>query len=282
MAKSDEAPEARHGAYGFRLTGVDGAGALLVPAPEAWPQIELVSQVGPPELPREEVTSEHARLVLRSGGRIEIDRQASRVVYVTPEKLRSAEMVHPYLAPAAAIVGRWLGRESFHAGAFVMDGGVWGVIGERGAGKSSTLAWLALNGYDVVCDDMLILDGDAAFVGPRSVDLRAEAAEHLGTGEPLGIVGERERWRLVLEPLEGELPMRGWIFLSWGERVELVQVGSAERFGRLVSQRSLRLPSTEPEVVLQLSALPGWELRRPQRLESVRDAARELEERLAG
>ena len=40
----------------------------------------------------------------------------------------------------------WLGRESFHAGGFVVGGKTWGILGGRGSGKSTTVARLALAG----------------------------------------------------------------------------------------------------------------------------------------
>ena len=103
--------------------------------------------------------------------------------------------MHPYLAPVALVMARWLGREGFHGGGIVAGGGVWGVLGDKTAGKSTTLAWLAREGVGVVSDDVLVIDGGTALAGPRSVDLREEAAERLGVGEPMGRVGQRERWR---------------------------------------------------------------------------------------
>ena len=55
-----------------------------------------------------------------------------------------ARIVHPYLAPVALIMARWLGREGMHGGGVVADGGVWAVLGHKTAGKSTTLASMAL------------------------------------------------------------------------------------------------------------------------------------------
>ncbi len=277
MEESEHAPI---GAYGLRLTGVDTVAPLLVPAHDAWPRIELVSETGPPSDEAERVTESQAELRMLSGGRILIDRSAGRIVFVHEPKLEPADLVHPYLAPAASVFGRWLGRESFHAGALALNGGTWALLGDRGSGKSSTLAWLALNRQRIVCDDMLILDGDTALAGPRSIDLRQETARHLSAGEPLGVVGTRERWRLVLDQPEGPLAMRGWIFLAWGEKVELVPVPTAQKLRRLITHRAVRLPSSEPAALLDLAALPGWELRRPRDLSSLDAAGHLLLERL--
>jgi hypothetical protein len=218
------------------------------------------------------VSETRARLLLRNGGEIAIDRAQGEILFTVPEPVSDQALVHPYLAPAAAVIARWLGRESFHAGAFALDGGAWGVIGEREAGKSSLLAWLALQGRRVLSDDMLIVAGETAFAGPRSVDLRREAALHLGAGEELGVVGARERWRVGLPPIDPEAPLAGWIFLEWGARVSVRPVDPGERLARLLHHRGVRLPPASHEELLVLASLPAWELRRPPSWGSLADA----------
>jgi hypothetical protein len=272
------------GAYGLRIGGVEGASDLLVPAAAAWPKLDLAQQPGDGAIEVESVTEETAELRLRAGGRVDIDRRALTALYTVPHELRADELVHPYLAPAAAIVSRWLGRESLHAGAFLAGTGAFALLGERESGKSSTLAWLARAGREVVCDDMLILeDGARAYFGPRSVDLRREAAEHLGAGEPLGMTGARERWRLdVRGGSETPVELRGCVFLEWGEPLDLVPISGSERLARLFVHRGVRLPPTDPEALLQIASLPGWELRRPRAWDALDDAVELLLERLPG
>ena len=171
-------------------------------------------------------------------------------------------------------------RESLHAGAFVGRGGAWALLGEREAGKSSTLAWLAKAGREVVCDDMLILEGGSAYFGPRSVDLRRETAERLGAGAEIGLAGARERWRLRVGPGATEPePLAGCIFLEWGERVELEELSGPERLERLFVHRGLRLPPTDPSALLDVAARPGYQLRRPRGWEGLDDAVELLLER---
>jgi hypothetical protein len=261
------------GAYGLTLSGVGGAEDLLGPAEAEWPRVELAWQLGEGELEQEEVTETHAALRLRTGGRIELDRDAGRAVYVVRRPLSAEELVHPYLVPVAAVMAHWHGRESVHAGAFVAGGGVWGVVGERESGKSSTLARLALDGVPVVSDDLLALQGSKVLPGPRAIDLREEAAERLGVGSSIGLAGARERWRLRLGPVQAGLELRGWIHLAWGERVEAVPLEGGERVARLLAQRAARLPSATPEELLDLASLPSWEVRRPPHWESLGEAA---------
>jgi hypothetical protein len=252
------------GAYGLRLEGVEAARPLLVPAEPNWPTFHVRSQVGkPPWRDSDVVTESRAELRLQTGGEILIDREDGVVVFTTQRRIVERELIHPYLAPVAAVAGYWFDRESFHAGAFVVDGAAWAVLGEREAGKSTLLASLALRGITVLSDDMLILDGVVPFAGPRSIDLRSAAARHLGVGESLGVVGARERWRLQLDPMTPSGALRGWIFPAWGDRVEASELTPHERVARLGSQRGVRLPAKDPARLLDLAALPACELRRP-------------------
>lgn len=265
------------GAYGLTLYGVESARELLVPADESWPSVELVSRVGARSTdPYDRVSARRAELRVVEGGSIVIERSEGRVLFSGPNPPRPEELVHPFLAPVASIYAHWLGRESFHAGAFVAGGGVWGLIGDRESGKSSTLAWLALRGYEVVCDDMLVVEGANALPAPRSVDLRPEAAKALGAGDPLGRVGARERWRLQLGPVGRDLILRGWIFLAWGDRVETMRVSGPERLRRLGATRGARLPVADPHRFVELAALPAWELRRPRSWASLAPAAERM------
>jgi hypothetical protein len=261
-------PRAPHagpvGAYGLRLEGVGAARSLLVPADPNWPTLEIRSEVGsPPWRDSDVVSDSEAKLRLQTGGEIRMKRASGLVVFTMQRRLGEWEVVHPYLAPVAAVAGYWFDRESFHAGAFVVDGAAWGVLGVREAGKSTLLAGLALRGIAVVSDDMLILDGDMPFAAPRAIDLRPSAAHRLGVGEPLGVVGARERWRLRLGPVGDTAPLRGWIFPAWGDRVEAFGLSPHERIARLSAQRGLRLQARDPTRLLDLASLPAWELRRP-------------------
>jgi hypothetical protein len=134
------------GAYGIRLRGLEAAAELLVPVDSRAPAYLVESAVRRPQPGPEHVDDDGAELRLRSGGRVLIDRRGGRARFEVPRPVRPDELVHPYFAPAAAVISRWLGRESVHSGALAVDGRALGVVGSRGAGKSSTLAWWALDG----------------------------------------------------------------------------------------------------------------------------------------
>jgi hypothetical protein len=267
------------GAYGLRVEGVEAAADLLVEADPAWPRVALSSRVAESSVEREWVKPDAALLQLKTGGHIELDRGQGEATFVVDRPLSADELVHPYLAPVASVMAHWFGRESVHAGAFVGAGGVIGVVGDRESGKSSTLARLALDGLEIVCDDLLVLEGTSVLAGPRSLDLREEPARLLGVGASIGRAGARERWRLRLGNVGRDLPMAGWVHLAWGDRVEAVPLRGADRVARLLVHRGARLPSAEPSVLLDLASLPSWEVRRPRvwdSLDETADCLREL------
>jgi hypothetical protein len=274
MASPTAPHEGPIGAYGLRLEGIGGARSLLSPADPGWPAFHIHSRVDTrPWRDFEVVTDSEAQLMLKTGGEIRMVRDPGNVIFSTERPLSEEALVHPYLAPVAAVAGYWFDRESFHAGSFVVDGAAWALLGEREAGKSTLLASLALRGVTVLSDDMLILDDDVPFTAPRSIDLRAAAARRLGVGQPLGVVGARERWRLRLGPDTGPTTLRGWIFLAWGDGVEISEVKPHERIARLGAQRGVRLPPRDPARLIDLAGLPAWELRRPRAWDSLDRAA---------
>ena len=249
------------GAYGFRVKGLSRVAAQLVPAPAHWPALEIAWACGSGAAPDAEFGEERACLPLRTGGWIEFERVPSRARLVLPSEVPEAAITHPLLGIAAVVPAYWLGCESFHAGAFAVDGEVWAVVAEREAGKSSLIASLALAGFPIVCDDVLVLSGMTAFAGPRSADLRGPAAAALGVGEPLGRVGDRDRWRMALGAVAPELPLRGWITLRWDERTELRPLRGAERLRHVVAHRAFLLAAPDPGWLIERLLAAGARVR---------------------
>lgn len=263
------------GAYGLTVRGLERSG-ILAPSPgDAWPTVRIEQARIDGEPPPTSITPERAALRLLGGSQLVLEKRERVATFLTPEPLDDDELAHPYLAPVGAVFAGWLGREAFHAGAFTVDGGAWALLGEKEDGKSTTLAWLALGGCPVLTDDILVVEGRAALTGPRCIDLREPAAERLDLLERAGAARSGERRRLPLPPIESEAPLCGWVFLAWGERVELTPLRPPERLVRLAQHHNGRISSNET-ALLELAGLPAWELRRPRDWERLPEVGERL------
>jgi hypothetical protein len=260
------------GAYGLALPGIPPDTArLLGPAPEDWPAWTLEHRAtGHEEWELEKLWPDRARLRLSGGGWTAID-GSKRVAALHMAEPPTHAIAHPYLGLIAAVAAYWRGWDYLHAGAVVVDGTVWGVLGDRGAGKTSTLGFLSRReGVEVLCDDVLVLDRERrGYAGPRFTDLREDAAKHLGMGEPLGVVGARERWRAPLGPVETRLPLTGWVDLSWGPEAAVARPAPGDRFTALARSLALRLVPPDPQGLLALADAPFLAFTRPRGLDQL-------------
>ena len=271
------------GAYGLALDGVEAAASFLIPAHPDWPRFEIVNTIGTLDRVGDRLGEDRAEITLRSGGALFVDRLESKAEFVTPEPLSPDELAHPGLAPVAAVTARWLGRQSFHAGAFAIDTDVWGVLAEREGGKSTTLAWLAAHRHPIVCDDMLVLDGDAA--SRRPADSRSSrgggasgwdwATTAGGSGSVSAGACRSTTYRPSCASGAGS-SSPGETTSPWS------RVRAGERLPRLAQHLGLRVPPARPDRLLELAALPGWEFRRPRGWDRFDEAGSRLLEVLAG
>jgi hypothetical protein len=247
---------------GSRSSGVEG------------PETEPSSLDGPdepdgldgpdsPDRPDSFVGPDRAVLYTKPAGRLEIDRAARRTTVVRHAPMTPDELVHPHLAPTACIAGHWLGRTSFHAGAFAVNGRAWGVMGARQMGKSSLLMSLHASGLPVVSDDLVVVEEGRVFSGPRCIDLRRSAADRFESGRALGRVGGRERWRVDLPDIAPELPLAGWVLLGWSDGVVVEPIEGSYRLAVLATHRALLARGTAHPAFLDLATLPMLLFSRP-------------------
>jgi hypothetical protein len=252
-----------HVAFGFRLHGVPPRALIADERPD-WPALHVRCQVGPPSAAPAHAGASSARLGLGGDDWLELDRAMQTAVYRTTDDVDEDTLVHPRLAPAATLMARWLDREALHAGAFLADGGAWGVAGANEAGKSTLLAGLALHGTPVFSDDLLVIDrAGLAYAGPRCLDLRRPEVLGDGVRDRLRPVRNGTRRRMDLPPVAAVARLRGWFFLEWGSRVEALPCRAQARLGGLLAQRRWATKAIDPQVLLALAALPAWTLRRP-------------------
>lgn len=219
--------------------------------------------------------------VLRLGeaGSVAMDREEGTVTFALDETITEQGLVHPYLGFPTAVFNRWAGRDSFHAGAIVIDDRAIIVAGHKEAGKSTTLAALSEHGVAILSDDLVALDGLDILPGPRCVDLRPAAAAHLGIGAPLGVLGARERWRITTGAVMAR-PLGGIVYLEWGGEVTLTLLPIADRLRRLFEFDALEVGPVDPASFIDLAAVPSWELRRPRTTDSITDSLDVLLSRL--
>jgi len=238
--------------------------AYLGPVPEEWPEWQLAWQETPAaRLEQQYIRVDEARLNLEPEGQVLIHREHHRSTLLLPTEPKPEAWVHPHLSSTAVVVAWWVGRRSFHAGAFVVDGGAWGILAEREDGKSSMLAWLTSRGFTVLSDDILVIDGLEAMAGPRCIDLRHSASRYFEMGSYIGHIGTRERWRVDLLPTAARVPLRGWVVPVWAQHVNFGQTGAAQRLPLLLTHRGLRVPDLGHDHWLDLLALPMVTFERP-------------------
>ncbi len=270
-----------NGVLGLKLGRALSDTGLLGDALAGWEPWAVDQVVGTAHATTPMMDERRVRMALSGGGALEIDRERARSLLTVPRLLTDDALVHPYLGPTAAAAAHWRGDACLHAGAFLIGDGAWALLGDKGDGKSSTLAWLDRCGYGVLSDDMLVVDREGrALAGPRCVDLRATTAALLPQAQPLGLVGARERFRLRTAEAPAAVRLRGWVVLAWSDDdappPHVTTVAPGERVAILARQLAVRRPPKSPDLLLRLAQLPMWRLARARRLDALDDTVATL------
>jgi hypothetical protein len=256
----------RHGAYGFELRGVAVASSWLAPVPAGSPTLELEVAVGATVRGSSRVEADRADISLVGGARLRMRRGDPRARFTFPgSPPPELDLLHPYLAPAAALAQLWAGNEALHAGAFVAPAGAVLVLAGKEGGKSTTLAWLATElGLPVLADDLAVIVRGSAVGGPRCLDLRPGAGAAGDAGTPGDPVRDASRLRVPLGPAPPATPLAGGVVLEWGPAAAAAPVAAAERLRELARARMYGASVTgDPAALLELAALPMVRVRRP-------------------
>jgi hypothetical protein len=246
--------------YGLQVRGLDDVPELCPDEGGAAGQtrVEVSQTDAPPPRPMPMDSTRGVR-ILADGRHLALDRHGGTATFFGPP-LSPDLLAHPYLGPVATAFNRWAGREAFHGGAFIVDGSAWALVGPRTAGKSSLLAALLARNVPILSDDILITDGDAAYAGPRCLDLRQPIPHtSLDTTPSRGLT----RWRVRLPPITPRVRFGGWVFLRWGNNLGLTPVSPSDLLSRVSTHRSWRQLPSDPTTILTLASLPAWELTRP-------------------
>jgi hypothetical protein len=256
------------GAYGLWIDGVPGAGHWLTPwgGTEAAGRLAVEVTVGAVVAPdRSWCDDERAELALLGGGVLRMTNGEARARFAFAQPPGADELVHPWLAPAAALSHVWAGREVLHGGAFMTPGGAVLLLAGKEAGKSTTLAWLAgpLR-RQVLSDDVLVLDGDRLWAGPRCLDLRAGGPAHGLDLSAVTVVRHGDRLRVALSPAPARVAVAGSVVLAWGPRTTLEAIPVSQRPAQLLAHRLFTEQARgDPGTILELAARPMLTLTRP-------------------
>lgn len=272
-----DSAQVSQGAYGERITGI-GQSASLGRVPAGWPAWRVSVEVVPdPGGTRREYVDDEGALLRFGDGSVAEARRAAEGADVHLRLAREVsddDIAHPYLAVVGMISAYWRDRLPFHAGAAGINGKAWLVMAQKAGGKSTTLALLEAAGYSVLADDLSVIDAELkVHRGPRFIDLRKEAAEALGVGEPVGVLGVRERWRHRIGDAPLSLPLGGIVIPRWG-RSEIQPVSGADRISLLAPGLALRVPGEWAELFMDVvSSVPVLTWTRPH---SLREAGQGL------
>ncbi len=121
---------------------------------------------------------------------------AASVMYVAsgPVKVRWEDVVERAVLPLWTLT--YLpGVVALHGGAVAWEGRAWGVLGDSGAGKSSTTRALLGRGARIVSDDMVVLDAQGGRALPGAPTLRLWSSPEHGAIDSAPILGMRDkRW----------------------------------------------------------------------------------------
>ncbi len=268
------------GAYGLALAGLDGARAWMHPVQADAPVLRIEVSALPADPPPLRVDPDEAVVALRCGGRLSVRRGEGVARFALARTPSPAELLHPYLAAAAALVWQWAGHEALHAGAFALDGAAVLLLGARESGKTTTLRQLAGAGLPVLSDDLAIVVGDHVLAGPRALDVRrAPGDSRAPASGAAAIVRSGERSRLTLGPAPASLPFGATVVLEWGPSA-ITAVGAAERPALLAGQRSFPGLAPAGSALLDLAARPMLRFRRPRDPATAGEDALALLERL--
>jgi hypothetical protein len=257
------------GAYGLRIEGLEGVSRWLVPQAAGAARLEVETALGPVDESPHELDERSANLRLLGGGRLRMGREERVARFSFPEAVSDADLLHPYLTAACALIWQWSGREALHAGAFAVGDGAVLLFGGKGLGKSSTLAWLEGERDAVVLsDDLAIIEDGRVLVGPRCIDMRpGDGIVESTAGSE--VVRGRERLRVDLPEAPGPLAVRASVVLRWGDALSVASVPVSERLALIAAQRMFPPLAGDPRALLELVGQPMVALTRPRDVEQL-------------
>jgi hypothetical protein len=255
--------------YGLVLEGAPVWGRLeeligVASGQTDWPRVTMECVApGPGDPQKAYFDDRRADLPCLFGGWLSAERESMTATFAREPEPGAELLAHPGLAGVGVLFARWLGRAAFHGGLVLGAEGAFGVLGAKGAGKTTTLAMLAQAGYTVLSDDLTVVADGMAFGGPRVLDLRADAASRVHAELRTVSVRGRHRRRMTLPAGPIQVPICGWIYLQVGREVTAHPVPPADRLARLGQHLAHSLVTPSAVDFLSLGTLPAWSVSRP-------------------
>jgi hypothetical protein len=146
----------------------------------SFPDKKLVHE--PPHFRIEE--DEVCYLKSPNGVRFRIER--GEVITVDTSNVANDDEVYGWLyGPAFSLLFHQRGRPLMHAGAVAIGQGVVAMAGDKGAGKSTTVAALLRRGHRLMSDDQALIDADTAVIYPYIPVLKLWEKTAIALGEDL-------------------------------------------------------------------------------------------------
>jgi len=201
---------------------------LASPAPSATERIVGIQCLS--------VTPTRVHLSWRAVGELVI--QDGNQIVITPAPDAAEEALRLFVVGAGlGVLLHQRGLLVLHASAAVIDGGVAGLLGGKGWGKSTTAMALRQRGHGIIADELLVmrLDGDEAMVmsGSSPIKLRSDALTSMGgtanTSVPVR-PGHHKYFVSDSTITEGEFPLRTLFLLDAADALSVAAVPPAEAF----------------------------------------------------
>lgn len=164
----------------------------------------------------------------------EVAPESFRVTLEAPSRIGADELLHPYLPPAASLIHAWAGMPCFHGAAVANEDVTFVLVGGPADGKSTTAAALASSNFDLLADDLVVLEGNRILPGPPILDRRPES--HAIAPISGRSVRDGTRIRQVY-PSSGLRPIVScFVHLEFGAAPRLSSLSHTQRLTRMAAQ----------------------------------------------
>lgn len=254
------------GVYGLRTVGLDADG-LLSTVPAASPVLTVACRRGQADGWVEQYGADGAEIPLVDGGWVSLSRDGN-AQFIVPTAIAPEELLHPWLVPAAATFNGWLGRQVLHGGVIAREGRAIAILGAKESGKSSLFAWLAAReGFEILADDLVIVENGEVFAGPRCIDLREGSIRLVQSDKSRRLVRDASRLRLELPPCSASAHLAGVVVLGWSgdDELRMRSLAPSEAITALLPHALGGGAAGLHGRLLELLDLPCWSLDRPRR-----------------